>query len=346
MKKSIITAVLIAAAYTGMRAQNNNIQLFPNGGTVCNPMPVALEVNGNGFNPVSYLWSTGETTPVIEIVSSGVYTLTVTGYHGNSNNMTTVTRSANFNVLPPPQITALTDTWVCKGDTVRLEAVQGYDYIHWSNGINGPLFQRKMNLFTPGTPQLDTMSVSYTAIVDKVCSVTSPTIVLRAIRKPHGVGKAYQNKMNIQPNDSIPAGLVMEYVHPVTYEMEFTEVANPNNIIKYVTAPGSRRAPANLFTPGSTYSVSTTPVINGQMFCAGLPSLIGIAAPSGNRLSPLFQTDSAPSTFRIFDTSGRLLSQHTAVRFDPSWIQDFSRQMLIIHRTGTTSEIVKIQPSE
>jgi hypothetical protein len=348
MKKSLITSLLILAAYIGVRAQNNNIQLSPAGGNVCNPMTITLAVNGNGFTPVTYLWSTGETSPTIEIVSSGTYTLTVTGYHGNSNNMTTITRTANYNVLPAPSITALTDLWVCKGDTVKLSSVSGYDYIQWSNGTTGTLFQRKMNLFTPGTPQLDTVSVNYTATVDKVCSVTSQSVVLRAIRKPHGVGVHYQNKMNIQPTDSIPAGLVLQYLYPVTYDMEFTETTNPNNIIKYVTTPGSRKAPASILTPGSTYTVKTTPIINGKVFCTGPASLIGIASPSANsvnRMAPAFQQEGI-STFRIFDVSGKLLGEKTAENFDMSWLEEYPAQVYVIHRIGITTEVIKLQTTQ
>src|SRR5688572_2942205 len=221
MKKSTIFSALLLLA-TAVTYGQGNVQLVPGSGNVCNPMPVTFSISGNSFNPVSYLWSTGETSPVIEIVNSGTYTLSITGYHGNSQNLTTITKTATYNVLPVPDITALTDLWVCKLDTVRLTAVSGYDAIYWSNGATGENFQKVMNSpGTPGSPGLDTMSVSYIASITNVCFSKSETVMLRSIRRPPGVGAFYEGKMDIKSTDSIPAGLVNEYLFPVSYEMVF-----------------------------------------------------------------------------------------------------------------------------
>lgn len=345
MKKIVTTSMLMLLVAAGAIAQpKKNVHLFPESGTVCNPMEISLHVHGNGFNPVSYLWSTGETTPTIQITQSGTYTLTVTGYHGNSGNMVTKVRTETYNVLPAPDISALTDLWVCKNDTVRLQAVPGYDFYTWSNGASGMNFERKMEgPFLNMGPVLDTLSVSYTATVDKVCSVTSEPVLLRAIRRPEGVGVFYENKMNIRHNDSIPASLVLEYLYPVTYEMSFTEIANPSNTIKYVTAPGSRRAPASMLTPGASYHVETTPIINGVRYCPGPVSTIGIR-PSSNRLGVGgFEEQHEMSSYRIYDMSGKLLMEKQSEEFNREWLNDIAPQMVIIHRNGTTSEVIKMQ---
>lgn len=344
MKNYIITGLLIAIAIVNVKAQSNNVQLLPASGNICSITKLSLGINGNSFNPQSYLWSTGETSSEIEISSSGTYTLTVTGYHGSSSNLVTITKSRSYNVLPVPVIIPLTDLWVCKGDTVKLAAVSGYDFISWSNGAAGQLFQKRLNLNTPGTPGLDTMNVSYVATINNVCSVKSNTVLLRSIRKPNGVGAFYQGKMNIKTTDSIPAGLVTEYLYPVTYQMTFTDNANPLNIIKYVTAPGSRRAPANLFAPGATYTVSTVPVINGKEFCAGIPSTIGIlATSSGNRVGLDFTEEDGLNNFKIYDIQGRMIIQKQGEKFDSEWLQNITPQMLIIVREGQTTEVTRIQ---
>jgi len=345
MTKYFTSALLLLFATASAFAQNN-VRLEPVSGDVCNPMTISLHISGNSFNPVSYLWSTGETSPEIEIASSGTYTLTVTGYLGNSNNLITHTKSATYTVLPAPQIAALTDLWVCKGDTVKLAAIGGYNYdnIVWSNGTTGVFFQRRMNLVTPGTPGLDTMSVFYTATINNVCTVKSQTVMLRAIRRPNGVGQFYQGKMDIKTNDSIPAGLVTEYMYPVSYLMTFTEVNNPSNSIEYITAPGSRKAPASMLTPGYSYSVSTNPVINGKVFCSGLPSLIGIAASTGNRLSTSFTAEEGTKIFRVYSVSGQMLLEKQAEEFNQEWVREFTPQILIVHRIGKTNEVTKLQP--
>ena len=345
MKKIVTTSMMMLLVAAGAMAQpKKNVYLFPESGTVCNPMEISLHVQGNGFNPVSYLWSTGETTPTIQITQSGTYTLTVTGQHGNSGSMTTKVRTATYNVLPAADISALTDVWVCKTDPVRLQAVPGYDFYTWSNGASGMNFERKMEgPFLNMGPVLDTLSVSYTATVDKVCSVTSEPVLLRAIRRPEGVGVFYENKMNIRHNDSIPASLVLEYLYPVSYEMSFTEIANPSNTIKYLTAPGSRRAPASILIPGTAYHVETTPIINGVRYCPGPVSTIGIR-PSSNRLGVGgFEEQQEMSIYRIFDLSGKMIMEKHAEAFNKDWLNDIAPQMVVIHRTGTTSEVVKMQ---
>ncbi len=342
MTRYITTTIMMAATALCVNGQNN-IYLQPESGNVCSITTLSIGISGNSFNPQSYLWSTGETSPEIEISASGTYTVSVTGYTGNSNNITTIIKSATYNVLPEPTITALTDLWVCKGDTVKLQAVAGYDFIDWSNGATGTLFKKRLNLNTPGTPGLDTMNVFYTATIDKVCSVKSNTVLLRSIRKPHGVGYFYQGKMNIKPTDSIPAGLVTEFLYPVTYEMTFTEILNPSNVIKYVTAPGSRKAPANLFAQGSSYTVVTVPVINGKQFCAGIPSTIGIQAVQGNRIALGFTQDEGTSTYKIYDIQGRFIFEKQANEFNMEWLENITPQMLIVTREGKTNEVIKVQ---
>ena len=337
--------MLLMAAGVSAQGQKN-VYLLPASGNVCNPMEISLHVQGNGFNPVSYLWSTGETTPTIQITQSGTYTLTVTGQHGNSGSMVTKVRTATYNVLPAPDIAALTDLWVCKNDTVRLQAVAGYDTYTWSNGLSGMNFERKMEgPFLNMGPVLDTLTVFYTATVNNVCSVTSDPVVLRAIRRPEGVGVFYENKMNIRLSDSIPASLVLEYLYPVSYEMSFTEIGNPSNNIKYVTAPGSRRAPASLLSAGTSYHVETTPIINGVRYCPGPVSTIGIR-PSGNRLGLNFEEEGEMSTYRVFDLSGKILMEKQAESFNKEWLSEIVPQIVVVHRNGTTTEVIKMQISK
>lgn len=340
MKKVILSsaAMLIASLTFGQ----NNIKMFPRDGSVCNNMQLSLDVSGSSFGPVSYLWSTGETTPSITINNSGSYTLTVVGY-GNGNNGSLVTRtvSGNYTVLPAPNITAITDLWVCKGDTVKLRADNGYDLISWSTGATGTDFARAMTL-TGGTPALDTLNVSYTSVINSVCARVSNIVNLRGIRKPSGVGQFYNGKMDIKLTDSIPAGTVLQYLYPVRYEMQFTDQADPNNVINYLTAPGSRKAPANILQSGKTYSVITRPIINNVTYCHGAASTIGLL--SSNRIGGVFNNEEEGlKTYRVFDMSGRMLMEKEAESFDQTWLDQFTPQMFTVHKVGATTEVIKIQ---
>jgi len=341
MKQIYLAATLFFIGATAFA--QGNIKLMPLSGNVCNPMQITLDIKGSSFNPVTYLWSTGETTSTITIGTSGTYTLTVTGHHGNSPNWTTYTKTRTYNVLPVPQINALTSVWVCKGDTVRLQATAGYDTIIWNNGFVGSLFERQMNgVGTPGVPALDTANVSYTAIVTGVCSAESDGVVLRGIRKPNGVGSFYNGRMNLTSSDSIPAGLVLEYMTPVAYEMRFEEIGNANNIIKVTTAPGNRKVSASILEQGKSYTVTTSPVINNITYCPGAASTIGLA--SGLRLSHGFnENEEGLKTYRVYDVNGRLLLEKQAEQFDSKWLEGLTPQMFIVHKTGKTTEVSKIQ---
>lgn len=341
MKKTFTALTLLLFTVTAFA--QNNIHLSPNGGKVCYPTQVSVSVNGNSFHPVSYLWSTGATTSTITITSSGTYSVIILGTVGNSNNMVARVRSATFDVLPEPTVTQLTPLWVCKGDTVMLEAVAGYDNYVWSDGSTGASYMKVMNnIGTPGTPALDTLSVSYVASQNSGCSAASNPVMLRSIRKPNGVGRFYEGKMDIQITDSIPAGLVLEYLYPVTYLMQFTDLSDPSIMIEWVGTPGNRKAPANILEQGKTYSVETTPFINNVMYCEGAPSTIGIAAGSP-RLAFGFTEEEGLQTFRVYDVHGRLLLEKQAEQFNKEWLGNITPQMLIIHREGKTSEITKMQ---
>ncbi|MFM7079330.1 MAG: hypothetical protein ACKOYC_06020, partial [Bacteroidota bacterium] len=169
MKKVIYTTALFLCAAHSFAQMD--IKISPRGGSVCHNQQVSLDINGTSFTPTSYLWNTGETTPTINITQSGTYTLTVTGYNSNPNNLTTKVKRETFNVLPSPVITALTSLWVCKFDTVKLAADAGYDNISWSTGVSGNQLIRPMVRFGQGTPQLDTFNVSYTATINGVCAI-------------------------------------------------------------------------------------------------------------------------------------------------------------------------------
>ena len=168
--------------------------------------------------------------------------------------------------------------------------------------------------------------------------------MLRSIRKIPGVGIHYEGRMNIKSTDSIPAGLVNHYLYPVSYEMVFTDTTNPGNVVTYVTTPGSRKAPASILTPGSAYYVVSTPIINGVYYCHGATSTIGIRpALIVNRSSSLFTPDKGVNTFRVYDVQGRFLMEKQGVDFDQEWLNEIAPQILVIQRTGSTSETVTMR---
>jgi len=79
----------------------------------------------------TYLWSTGEVTPTIEVTQPGDYWLTVTNYQGCSGT------SDVFQVIPQSELTAnitiIGSTLLCPDETVTFQGDPDLGYL-WSNG--------------------------------------------------------------------------------------------------------------------------------------------------------------------------------------------------------------------
>ncbi len=78
----------------------------------------------------SYLWSTGETTASITVMSSGSYSVTVTE---NGCSSTSAATEVTVNPNPEPVITADGPTTFCEGESVNLSAGAYSGYL-WSTG--------------------------------------------------------------------------------------------------------------------------------------------------------------------------------------------------------------------
>jgi hypothetical protein len=331
MKKIISTILLVFIMSINLLAQNhNNVKILPKQDTVCFGTTASLWTAGNSFIPISYLWSNGETTPTISINYSGTYTLTVTGYLGQSNQQVIINKSKNFIVLDKPKINPLTPIWVCKFDTVKLEADAGYNNYLWMNGTTNQIFSRQMT-GSGGGPILDTVSVWYTASINNLCQVNSDTVVIRGIRLPNGVGVNYEGRTNLNLTDSVPAGLVLTYIYTPQYEMEFTKVNDPNYVVTWITPTTSRKAPLNILDPGNNYYVRTRPIINGITYCWGSNSLIGILPSPSNRISlDNVDNDNSIKNFQFYDLSGRLIFEKQDFQFNDQWLNDYPNQTFIV----------------
>lgn len=290
MKKIIVLYLLLLTSFVNAQ---NNVRLIPDQDTICSGTNLSIWIAGQSFYPLIYQWSTGDTTPTISITQSGTYSLTVTGYMGRSFFVRSYTFTKYYEVPSSPTINVVKGPWVCRFDNVILEAQPGYSNYVWSDGHVGTTFNRIMDS-TYLSPQLDTAHIWYTANISG-CSVKSDTMVLRGVRAPNGVGQFYCGRLNINPNDSIPAGLVLEYLYPNQYEMEFTQVSDPSVVITYFPPLGSRKTPANILTPGERYLVRSRVIINGQPFCWGIICEIGIRPPV--MATPSFGFDPMPVEF-------------------------------------------------
>lgn len=81
-------------------------------------------------NMASYRWSTGATTPTIEVSTTGTYWVEVANESGCTSS-----DEIKISVKPTPSITLLKELSVCYGETVTLNAAtQDATSYHWSNG--------------------------------------------------------------------------------------------------------------------------------------------------------------------------------------------------------------------
>ena len=103
--------------------------ITPNGPTTfCTGGSVTLSAPAGN----TYLWSTGATTPSINVTTSGSYTVTVTNAAGCSTTSAATTVTVNAKPATPV-ITAGGPTTFCAGGSVTLTAPAGLTYL-WSTG--------------------------------------------------------------------------------------------------------------------------------------------------------------------------------------------------------------------
>lgn len=103
-----------------------------NGGSLCGTGTVTLNAPA-GLS--AYAWSTGATTPSIDVTSAGNFTVNVTnpaGCQSVQSDPFPVTSTA----IPKPSITVTGNTSLCNSATVTLDAPAGYSTYSWSNGAN------------------------------------------------------------------------------------------------------------------------------------------------------------------------------------------------------------------
>ena len=91
---------------------------------VCNQASVEL-VGGAGYD--SYLWNTGEIQEVISVTSGGMYSLE-TNLENCYFEDSTFVSLINIEIIQ-------SDTSICRGETITLNAISNYSNYYWSNDV-------------------------------------------------------------------------------------------------------------------------------------------------------------------------------------------------------------------
>jgi hypothetical protein len=173
-------------SFTGLGAGSYTVEVRYVGGfcTTVNSSPIVLSVplaptitiNGvlafctggsstlTASGGLTYIWSTGATTPSITATAGGVYSVTSTASNGCSG-----TASVNIAQQPAPSVAIAGNTSICAGSVASLTATGGASYI-WSNGSTSAT----ITVSTNGTYQV-------TAIGGNGCTATaSRTVTVNA----------------------------------------------------------------------------------------------------------------------------------------------------------------------
>ncbi|MEZ4884116.1 MAG: matrixin family metalloprotease [Chitinophagales bacterium] len=116
---------------------------------------------GSGFQ--SYLWSTGQTTPLINVGAEGIYTVTVTNSNGCSN---TDTHTVFAHTPPIPNVQG--DTFFCNGSNAFIFADNGFSAYLWSNGA-----------ITSGTNVSQSGTYSVLVTDSNGCTATDEIVVIK-----------------------------------------------------------------------------------------------------------------------------------------------------------------------
>lgn len=129
--------------------------ITPSGPTaICAGNSVTLTVSNNS----SYLWSNGETTQSITVITAGEYSVVVTNACGKTN--TSAVTAVTINPLPnQATISPAGSTTICQGNSTILTASTGNSYL-WSNGAT----TQSITVTTAG---------DYSVTVESGCTSTS-----------------------------------------------------------------------------------------------------------------------------------------------------------------------------
>lgn len=139
------TTIYKVAVYDGFNTVNSQVTVtvnsLPSTPTITAGGPTTFCDGGNVTLTSSagsaYLWSTGATTPGINVTAAGSYTVRVTNASGCQSAVST-TSIVTVNALPvTPTITTSGPTNFCAGGSVTLTSSPGTIYL-WSNGATTP----------------------------------------------------------------------------------------------------------------------------------------------------------------------------------------------------------------
>jgi large repetitive protein len=216
----------------------------------------------------SYLWSTGATSPSINVTAAGNYSVTVT--YANGCSRTSPDTVVTVNPLPTATITASGSTSFCPGGSVTLTASAGASYL-WSTGATTP----SINVSTGG-------NYSVTVTNANGCSATSPDTVVTINPVPTAtITASGSTSFCTGGSVTLTASAGASYLWSNGQTSPSINVSTGGNYSVIVTnANGCSATSAQTTVTVSTYPATPTVTASGPTtFCAG--GSVTLTAPAG-----------------------------------------------------------------
>jgi hypothetical protein len=175
------------------------IEIEPLGSTIlCEGTSVGLRAGG-GF--ISYEWSTGQTSRVIGVSSSGLYTVTAIDSNG-----CVATDTISILVLPRPEVIASDDASICPGDSTQLAATGGVSY-SWAptDGLSCS------DCMAPMASPSQSTAYIVTATDAGGCSATD-TVIVRVNTVPVQVRAHINDYYTVEPGKQVKVPVLLDDV--------------------------------------------------------------------------------------------------------------------------------------
>ena len=229
-----------------------NPMACPNGGT-----NVTLTATASGGDaPYSFSWSTGQTTPSINVTNVGTYTVTVTD---TNSNCSAISQPVTVSALPVPNAPVVTsNSPLCTGSTLDLSAsaVAGASY-SWT-GPNGFISNQQNPLINNVTiNEAGTYSVTVT-VNGCTSSTATTTVTVNTIPSSPAAGS------NSPVCEAASLNLSASLIPAATYSWtapDGTIYATQNPVINNVSSLNTGIYSVTATVNGCTSAVATTTVV-------------------------------------------------------------------------------------
>jgi gliding motility-associated-like protein len=247
------------------------------------------------------LWSTGDTSNIINVKESGTYRLTI-----NKDYRCSFSDSISIKVNLPPKLTTNNDTSICEGDTIEIGTKQAFEKYNWLSGENTSTIKASKN----GTYVL--------TVIDSFLCEAKDTITVSELPFPNLIlaGDTIPCRNNYQITSTVNT--------PVLYEWNTghkTSYINLTNGLS-IKDPITYRLKVSNLCGEDIDSIKIRPCLDPIFF---IPSAF---SPNSNNLNEVFKIEGENLQWikiEIYNRWGEKLFEQTGE--SPSWDGKYKQEL-------------------